>query len=103
MNDKDFMSLIMHKVKKREDVKDDVNLFQPVLFELFGNVKHVVVDAECGFPFDLERLSQYAVPQSLRRMTIKGEWLKRVSVETFNVREWKVEAAEGGKQLEFVC
>ena len=80
---------------------DDVNLFQPVLFELFGNIKHVVVEAE-GYPFDLERLSQYAVPQSLRRMTIKGLWLKKVSVDTLNVGEWKVEVVEDGEQFEIV-
>ena len=105
MKNNDFVSLILNEVKRRNDFDgsegDDVNLFQPVLFELFGNVKHVVVEAN-WFPFDLERLSQYAVPQSLRRMTIKGEWLKKVSVDTLNVGQWKVEVVDYGKQLELV-
>ncbi len=116
MKNKDFVSLIMNELKGEDDFDgsegDDVNLFQPVLFELFGNVKHVVVQAGSAsyqFPFDLERLSQYAVPKSLRRMTITGKWLKEVSVDAINVGEWKVEVVEGydgldekQQQFEFV-
>merc|ERR1712244_74465 len=81
VNNKDFMSLVMNELKQREysDVSDDdVNLFKPVLFELFGNVQEMVIDDEYGFyPFNLERLSQYAFPEGLKRMTIKGKgWLK---------------------------
>merc|ERR1712154_332393 len=97
MQIRDFVSLIMNEMKPQNYSDglegDDVNLFKPVLFELFGNVKHVVVDTgnirhRDQFPFDLERLSQYAVPKSLQRMTIKGKWLEDVSVDSINVGEW---------------
>ena len=112
MGNKDFVSLIMNDVKKEDDFDgsegDDVNLFQPVLFELFGNVKHVVVDDPYGqFPFDLERLSQYAVPKSLRRMTIKGQWLVNALTDSvhqsFEEQGWNPDFDEDEWELKLSC
>ena len=91
-----FVSLIMNGVKEQEysDVSDDdVNLFKPVLFELFGNVQELVVSGS-AYAFNLERLSQqYALPKSLRRMTIWGKWLKDAFTDSVqqNMEGWEVE------------
>jgi len=98
---KDFMSLVMNEIKEQNssDVSDnDVNLFKPVLFELFGNVQEVVlvtVSWRKDYACNLERLSQYAVPTSLRRMVVEGEWLKEAFTdsvkELFIGRGWRVQ------------
>merc|ERR1712129_521185 len=87
IENEDFVSLVMNEVKYREysDVSDDdVNLFKPVLFELFGNVQEMVITTfYVVYAFSVERLSQYAFPRSLRRITIKGKWLENASADCF--------------------
>ena len=65
----------------------DVNLVKPVLFELFGNVQELMIVAygfiSKEYPFDLERLSHYPFPESLRKISIKGQWLKDASTDAF--------------------
>ena len=96
----DIVSLVMNDVKvqkKCSDVSDnDVNLLKPVMFELFGNVQELVMvttnvyDAKGkSYAFNLERLSQYAFPKSLRTITIKGKWLKDAHTDSFGERGWK--------------
>jgi len=97
----DFVFLIMNEVKEQKEQKeysdisdDDANLFKPVLFELFGNVQELVIDAD-EYAFNLERLSQFAFPSALKRMRITGKWLKdgftAAMEQIFNERDWKVE------------
>ena len=101
----------MNEVKKQEhsDISDDdVNLFKPVLFELFGNVQEVVVvTAWVGvYAFNLERVSQYALPKSLKRMTFKGKWLKDAFTDSvqqsIHDQGWKAEYDEANKKLKLV-
>jgi hypothetical protein len=73
LKNEDFVSLVMNEVKEREYSEvsdDDVNLFKPVVFELFGNVQEMVITAEYKyggvFAFNLERLLQHTFPKSPR-------------------------------------
>merc|ERR1712129_429667 len=105
----DLVSLIMNEMKmqkKYSDVSDDdANLFKSVLFELFGNVQELVIDAHY-YAFNLEWLSQFAFPNALKRMSINGEWLNDgftdVMKQIFNARGWKVERFDGEWKLSLV-
>ena len=109
VNNKEFVSLVMNEVKAREysDVSDDdVNLFKPVLFELFGNVQELVVKAEDGrdqYAFNLESLAQFAFPKSLRRMNIKGKWLEDAFTDSvkqyYQERGWSAECLRSDLKL----
>jgi len=101
----DFVSLVMNEVKRRSwysDVSDDsVNLCKPVLFELFENVQELVVNTKFGaggYAFNLERLSQFAFPKSLTRITIEGQWLKDAHTDSLDVPGWQV-TFDGSKVL----
>merc|ERR1712029_642645 len=93
----DFISLVMNEVKVQEYSNvsdDDVNLFKPVMFELFGNVQEMVVMTErfrYMYAFNLDRLSKFAFPESLRSLTIKGKWLKEAPTDSFGEKGWNVE------------
>merc|ERR1711971_430084 len=100
----DFLSLVMNEVTEREysDVSDDdVNLFKPVLFELFANVQQIMIVADY-FAFDLERLSQFVFPKSLKKVLIQGEWLQDADVgavmQQYDDKGWSGEL-RGGELL----
>jgi len=105
VKNKDFVSLVMNELKRRwylADWDDDTNLFKPVLFELFGNVQEMVIDATGNYVFNLERLPQYAFPVSLKKMVIKGMWLHKASSAAFiKNKGWRV-AFKNNKKLVFV-
>ena len=86
-----FVSLVANK--------DDVNLFKPVLFKLFGNVKELVIHAY-GYALNLERLSKYAFPKSLRKINITGRELKG---DSFVDQGWQVQdVSANGYELKLV-
>ena len=108
IKNKEFLSLIMNVIKQRWEysdvLDDDVNLFKPVMFELFSNVQELVI-ATRWYAFNLERMSQYAWPKALTRMTIEGMWLKDAFTgsvkQAFNDHGWKAEFihVEGASKL----
>merc|ERR1712176_1432899 len=90
VRNKKFVSLVMNEVKERKysDVSDDgVNLFKPVLFELFGNVQEMVVITayKYVYAFDLSRLLQYAFPKSLKKLSVKGKWLEKALTDSMRL------------------
>ena len=105
----DFVSLVMNEVKARNyrDVSEDsVNLFREMLFTLFRNVRQMVIAADGygadGYPFSLQRMLLYAVPRSLRRVTVQGRWLQDAFTDSVQqmCRDQGWQAVLGGRQLE---
>lgn len=100
IKNQDFVALVMNEVKGRtysHVSNDDVNLFKPVLFELFGNLQELVLTSYTRggpYAFNLRRLSHYAFPKSLRRMRIEAVWLRRAFTDSvqqsFSDQGWKV-------------
>merc|ERR1712129_7253 len=54
MKNKEFLSLIMNEMKEQSECAEDAtNIFKAVLFELFGNVQEIVVEAGYGGDYAL--------------------------------------------------
>merc|ERR1712013_661749 len=105
---------IMNEMKKQmECAEDATNIFKAVLFELFGNVQEIVVEASSMYGGDYALnldvfakriICSPALPKSLESIVVKGsEWLpNEVPQSVANVceeRGWKV--ANDGKKKEF--
>jgi hypothetical protein len=103
---KEFLSLIMNEVKEQSECAEDAtNIFKAVLFELFGNVQEIVVEAGT-YVLNLDVFAKRiicspALPKSLESIVVKGEWLpNEVPQSVANVceeRGWKVEKAKIGE------
>ena len=93
IKNEEFVSLIMNPVKEQKysDISDDdVNIFKPVLFELFGKVREVVIYTSAAFgkvyvySFNLDRFLKHvlcspSLPTSLKRIEVDDEgkeWLE---------------------------
>ena len=82
------------KEQKCSDIiSSDVNLFKPELFQLFCNVQEVFIREAEDHAFNLERLLQYAMPKSMKRIIIEGSgWLTDTVTDTLkqsiNLQGW---------------
>merc|ERR1711971_1349070 len=101
LKNEDLVSLVMNELKTQSeysDVSDDnVNLPKPVVFELFGNLQELVIQA-VTYAFNLERLSQFAFPKALQSIIIRGYWLEDAFTDTvkqrFKKQGWDMELEE---------
>merc|ERR1712013_282610 len=100
MKNKEFLSLVMNEViEQRECAEDATNIFKTVLFELFGNVQEIVVEADNGYAFNFDVFAKRiicspALPKSLESIVVIGEWVlgsvPKSAVDVCEERGWKV-------------